>query len=123
MLNIVGSKFNTNKENNVGVYVAKLDDSARKHPVKKQPFNALQNVMHNQAVTTPFKNGSNHNHNSAKLLQYSQPRKQFGQDFTTKPQPSFSAQISDMDILLDSFDIDRPCCRKPFKGKYDIFRS
>uniref|UniRef100_A0A1B0FPV4 Uncharacterized protein n=1 Tax=Glossina morsitans morsitans TaxID=37546 RepID=A0A1B0FPV4_GLOMM len=111
MLSVVGNKTNINKENNVGEYATKLGDSARKRSVKKQPFNALQNVMHKQAFATPFK--SVNIQNTAKLhsnVQCSQPRKKFGQHLTptTKPQTSLShAQISEMDLLLDSFDIDR----------------
>ncbi|KAL9923848.1 uncharacterized protein ACN2A1_003801 [Glossina fuscipes fuscipes] len=125
MLSIVGSKTNINKENNVGDYTAKLGDSARKRSVKKQPFNALQNVMHKQTFATPFKSANNQN--SAKFhnnVQCSLPRKKFGQHLTptTKPQTSLSsAQISEMDLLLDSFDIDRPCCKEPYKSLEQIW--
>lgn len=108
----------------VGEYATKLGDSARKRSVKKQPFNALQNVMHKQAFATPFKGVKIQN--TAKLhsnVQCSQPRKKFGQHLTptTKPQTSLSrAQTSEMDLLLDSFDIDRPCCKEPYKSKYNV---
>uniref|UniRef100_A0A1A9ZM14 Uncharacterized protein n=1 Tax=Glossina pallidipes TaxID=7398 RepID=A0A1A9ZM14_GLOPL len=123
MLSVVGNKTNINKENNVGDYAAKLGDSARKRSAKKQPFNALQNVMHKQTFATPFK--SVNIQNTAKLhsnVQCSQPRKKFGQHLTptTKPQTSLS-QISEMDLLLDSFDIDRPCCKEPYKSLEQIW--
>lgn len=107
-----------------------MDETARKHTIKKQAFGELKNVIHNQATSKGLKpnevlgkstkqsEGLHHNACKPKNKQ----RCDVGA--TQKPAKTLTAPkvLRDDDIdMLEYFDYDRDCCRKPHKSEYITF--